>query len=294
MAESMKRDKIRLLKLVNVVREELDPIKLGTPIILYSKPYILKTQTDGWSAEIGRMKTYNCSIIIIIDKFAGYSQRKCWYGFRSFIIDTIKPIKASGTKEFGKPKIITAYDVLMAKGQSKLVHAIHEKRQGVVTLEEYEKEFFYGRYEFSEIRSKKETDEMAERMATFIETISRGLPLSKPETSDSVAYPYENRKKVSQHVSRERNRFISMQRKQLDNFTCQVCSENFRKYGKYGKYGKNIAEAHHRRPLKTILKQTKTSVKDLITVCPNCHRILHRMKGVPQDIKELRQSIKRS
>jgi len=239
------------------------------------------------------MKTFSCSIMVVIDKFTGHSHRKCWYGFRSFNNDKIKSLKAAGTKKgIDKPKSITGDDVLMANGQSKLSYILKEKKSGVVTFETYDSEYYYGRHEFSDIyiRNQQETQAMAERMAAFIETVSSGLPLSQRSASDSGDYPrWENRKQVRQHVVRERSGFIRMQRKQIDKFTCQICHDNIKKYGKIGK---NIAEAHHIRPLGTINKQVITVVNDLITVCPNCHKILHRMNGGPNDIDKLRQLVR--
>jgi predicted HNH restriction endonuclease len=38
-------------------------------------------------------------------------------------------------------------------------------------------------------------------------------------------------------------------------------------------------EVHHLRPLATSDRRgTKTTVDDLLVVCPNCHRALHRSK----------------
>jgi predicted HNH restriction endonuclease len=292
MAGSIKNDKNKLIRLVAVVKAELENSVIGTPINIYKKPYILKTETDGWSAEIGSMRTYNCSIMIVIDKFSGHEQRKCWYGFRSFNNGKIKSLKTAGAKkDIDKPISITGDDVLIANGQNKLSNTLKEKKAGVVTFEAYEKEYYYGRYDFRDIyiRNQSETQAMAERIAAFIETVSSGLPVSQLSES-AIDYPQsENRKQVRLHVVRERSGFIRLQRKQADKFTCQICRDNIRKYGKIGK---NIAEAHHIRPLGTIRRQTKTTVNDLITVCPNCHRILHRMKGGPEDIEKLKQLLR--
>jgi hypothetical protein len=65
-----------------------------------------------------------------------------------------------------------------------------------------------------------------------------------------------------------RNPALVKQRKRKDNFTCQACG--------YKKKIANISivDCHHLRVLSETGK-TRTSINDLITLCPNCHRIAH-------------------
>jgi predicted HNH restriction endonuclease len=56
----------------------------------------------------------------------------------------------------------------------------------------------------------------------------------------------------------------------------------------YGKLGRTFAEAHHRVPLSQLKGKVLTELKDLVTVCSNCHRMLHRMDGKTNDLKKLR------
>ncbi len=74
--------------------------------------------------------------------------------------------------------------------------------------------------------------------------------------------------------------------KQRDHFTCQICGINFGAL--YGALGEGLADAHHLKPLDSQPDRTKTQMKDLITVCPNCHRVLHLPKvgGRVQKVKK--------
>ncbi len=92
-------------------------------------------------------------------------------------------------------------------------------------------------------------------------------------------------------MQRERKSHLVTLRKQLDNFVCQICGFDYRK--KYGKLGDDFAEAHHIVPLAKNDKQRITTVDDLITVCANCHRMLHRMRGEAGDVQKLRRIIKK-
>ncbi len=66
-----------------------------------------------------------------------------------------------------------------------------------------------------------------------------------------------------------RNKFIVEERKRKDNHTCQAC--NYRLILNE----KSITDCHHVNPLGDTTKATLTSIDDLITLCPNCHRIAH-------------------
>ncbi|MFV0516960.1 MAG: HNH endonuclease [Aminipila sp.] len=60
-----------------------------------------------------------------------------------------------------------------------------------------------------------------------------------------------------------------------------VCGFNFEEY--YGELGKGYIEVHHIKPLsKNNGKEVEIDpLNDLICVCPNCHRMLHRLNVEP-------------
>jgi predicted HNH restriction endonuclease len=60
--------------------------------------------------------------------------------------------------------------------------------------------------------------------------------------------------------------------------SCDVCGFEFARA--YGKLGSGFIEAHHTVPVATLNGKSKTKVSDLALVCSNCHRMLHRQKGV--------------
>ena len=49
---------------------------------------------------------------------------------------------------------------------------------------------------------------------------------------------------------------------------------NFEK--KYGKLGKDFIEAHHTIPLSKMKKGHTTHPNDIVLLCSNCHRMVHR------------------
>ncbi len=72
---------------------------------------------------------------------------------------------------------------------------------------------------------------------------------------------------------------------------CSVCNFDFERM--YGEFGKNFIEVHHIKPLHEF-KGEEVDVNpetDLIPICSNCHRIIHRDVQHLLTIKELREII---
>lgn len=76
-----------------------------------------------------------------------------------------------------------------------------------------------------------------------------------------------------------------------DDYTCQVCGIRFDRM--YGPIGHNYIEVHHTVPLHTYNEERQTDPSELVSVCPNCHRMLHRKKNCVLSIQELQTVIQR-
>lgn len=71
--------------------------------------------------------------------------------------------------------------------------------------------------------------------------------------------------------------------------SCQVCQFNFQE--KFGELGKDFIHVHHKIDISTVGKEYSVNpITDLITVCPNCHSMLHKRKPA-YSIEELRNLI---
>ena len=94
---------------------------------------------------------------------------------------------------------------------------------------------------------------------------------------------------ISQKVERDtrlRNQALS-----IHGYECMVCKFSFEAF--YGAWGKDWAEVHHLSP---IHKSKETKVKtnpltDLVVLCANCHRMIHRKNGLTLTIDELKNKI---
>jgi len=98
----------------------------------------------------------------------------------------------------------------------------------------------------------------------------------------------KNRTAVKTHIWRERNTALAFKAKVRDGFTCQICRVSFPEL--YGKLGVGFAEVHHIVQLSSLNATAETTLAQLLTVCANCHRMLHKLNGKKSDIGILKKA----
>ena len=102
--------------------------------------------------------------------------------------------------------------------------------------------------------------------------------LSGVEEGDIVEAP-EGKLLTRLHRSRERNRKLVDKAKKIalnkwGRLFCEGCSFDFGE--KYGAESAHIIDCHHTKPVSTLPTTGDTTfVKDLVLLCPNCHRVVH-------------------
>ena len=96
-------------------------------------------------------------------------------------------------------------------------------------------------------------------------------PDDEPE---SETYEVEDPRAIEGHdqdrkiIAKSRNPKIAIQRKELDNYTCQACNLRLEINGRF------IIECHHLNPV-SVAGITEISLNDLVSLCPTCHRVSH-------------------
>jgi len=91
----------------------------------------------------------------------------------------------------------------------------------------------------------------------------------------------EGRKRLVQHASVESVRNSALvahakrgSKSKYGRLFCEICAFDFESV--YGARGRDYIEAHHKVPIAQIDASVKLTVADLLMVCSNCHRMLHR------------------
>ena len=77
--------------------------------------------------------------------------------------------------------------------------------------------------------------------------------------------------------------------------SCDCCGFNFPTF--YGtNYGTDCIEIHHLKPIfqyeeDTILQSMERALDNLLPVCPNCHRVIHKKHIASSEINHFKKEI---
>ena len=112
-------------------------------------------------------------------------------------------------------------------------------------------------------------------------------------SEDSAYEAVEGLRRLRQHYARERSRSL-IERKKQDfarrnegRVFCEVCRFDFAE--RYPEsLGEGFIEVHHLAPLSTHDEPRRTGMEDLLLVCANCHRMIHRTRDADANLAVLR------
>jgi 5-methylcytosine-specific restriction endonuclease McrA len=92
----------------------------------------------------------------------------------------------------------------------------------------------------------------------------------------------------------ERSPSIRYDAVKIHGLKCMVCGFDFEEF--YGEWGKDFIEVHHLQSLASNegLEVETSPETDLAVLCANCHRMVHRKKGITLTIEELKNKIKKT
>jgi 5-methylcytosine-specific restriction enzyme A len=131
-------------------------------------------------------------------------------------------------------------------------------------------------------------------LTDFLEQLNNELIGHENENENrAIADPsgeyMEGRMRLRRHITKERSaELVSDFKSRLTDYSCSICGFSFERY--YGRLGRGFVEAHHTIPIAKLTAHSQMSVADLIAVCSNCHRMLHRATP-PLSANELRRNI---
>ena len=77
------------------------------------------------------------------------------------------------------------------------------------------------------------------------------------------------------HLVRERSKsLVEAFKASLSRPACMACGFDF--FEVYGELGAGYIEAHHTLPVRDLKSYARTKLSDLVPLCANCHRVIHR------------------
>ncbi|CAK7021852.1 HNH endonuclease [uncultured Phascolarctobacterium sp.] len=122
------------------------------------------------------------------------------------------------------------------------------------------------------------------------------LPYKKIKTENNLnmiqnVY-YEGNIFYKKHKEIERNPKVIKKAKELfknrfGKVFCEICGFDFNAV--YGERGKDFIEGHHKKFVSKMRPGEITRIDDIVLVCPNCHRMLHRSPYI--SVEDLKKTI---
>lgn len=134
------------------------------------------------------------------------------------------------------------------------------------------------------IQSLQRLNTLIENSQTLEEVIVNDIDSEKAE-DDS----YYKDGAIKQYYGKryERNPVNRKKAIEIHGLSCVVCGFNFEEI--YGERGKDFIEVHHVKPLSSIGEEVAIDPKeDLVPVCSNCHRMIHRRKDEVLSVEGLK------
>jgi len=127
---------------------------------------------------------------------------------------------------------------------------------------------------WNEFASDRERlQQLAVAIADGYSSVSNDIQL---EDEDESEFP-EGRVLYRLHRQRERNtNLVKKKKATAESLSCEVCGFDF--LATYGEIGRGYIECHHTLPISDYSSGQKTKLQDLVLVCANCHRMLHRRR----------------
>jgi hypothetical protein len=276
-----------VIRLADNVRREIPKSRLAVS----GQIALTRTNTDGWYCSIGRVTAARLALEVWFDRYHGGKNRHLYVGLRSKDARRLRQLSDSLKARNAPVRYITSSDV-SRKGAVRLTSPLMKNEFGELLLEKHSNgDGFLGLYIRHSPNGQGGDDQLNASTIALLQDVY-GATAGEVDDSQLTPYPqYENRRIVATHLRRERSKMLSLYAKLRDMYRCRVCDMTFREH--YGSLGDSIAEAHHLVPLSQLKSRVKTSVEDLISVCANCHTMLHRMGGNRHDYLHLRVIVKK-
>jgi hypothetical protein len=266
-------DRERLVAAAKALRDELIP-RITGPIDFRYSIRTMEEDTDGWCVKLADVEDtrseYNYDLEIWYDTFSTRDNRRFWYGFSAPGKRAINSLLKQCPDDL-QPEVILDDSKIDQDAQISVL----QNRLGSTLLRSLEKYDSSGYSYFGVYGDIEGVDVL--RSTEFLQAVLLLLPDFDIDQLGDDYRRIENRRYVASHLRRERDPKLARLCKVRDDYRCRVCGCRFE--DEYGVLGKDFAEAHHVIPLSQLLDPVMNSQDALITVCSNCHRMLHRLPG---------------
>jgi hypothetical protein len=236
-----------------------------------------RSDTDGWCIDVGELYIgETCyEVQLWLDQWSNSGALRIYYGFYSKDANEITQL-CKYVDHSANSRVLTVADFVRDSGAYRLKSKLKWFNKTILEL--------YGQYGYwFGIYSDLDTTKISNPPPSLINKIFDFFEKAQLNArQDPTDFPgstgFEGRKNVAKHLWLEsrivRSPKLAEGCKIKAKYKCEICGFDFERV--YGEIGKKFLEAHHKVPLKYLTKIIENNLDDLLGVCSNCHRMLHR------------------
>ena len=133
-------------------------------------------------------------------------------------------------------------------------------------------------------------DRLDDELEDFVLRLQSGSGSSGAMDSPFPVARTEGGKELYLSVRSERDSTLRSEAIAIHGLDCMGCNFSFE--ANYGALGEGFIEVHHAIPLADAGERATDPATDLVVLCANCHRMVHRHRGVCLSLDELKAHLK--
>ena len=264
-------------------RLDLNSLRLSRRVTVTQAPY-----TDGWCSEAATLAVSGTATIeAYVDTMATQNEPTLWVGLFVTGEDRLRSIAGHVTKHHAQVTIYSDASFKVKNGQTYFAKPFSKKQFSRPAAEVFDHTYKdIGMYFPVGINWKtRPSRKLIAESATFLAECVSALEAYSPPRQKSQTSFHNRQVWVTTKVFRRSSRQARDTLKR-DGFKCQTCLSMPER--KYGIKGRACLDAHHVKPLHRQAGKRTTVMRQLITVCANCHRVLGKMAPNRRGLAELR------
>ncbi|MDD3775738.1 MAG: HNH endonuclease [Sulfurovaceae bacterium] len=193
---------------------------------------------------------------------------------------------------------LKSHNTLVNLGYAVYTPKVADERSGRFTLTEAGKAFLDANINIVNylLNNDFTSEDLKESFDVVFSDPKRAMTI---ETFDEDLTINEGKKKVVKTAVYERS--DKLRKKAIDHYTdggrikCKVCCFDFEDF--YGDHGKGFIEIHHQKPVfmfadEDLEQKIEDAIENVMPVCPNCHRMIHRTRNNPLSFEEIKAHVR--
>lgn len=167
-------------------------------------------------------------------------------------------------------------------------------KNGIFTINKNGHELLNENFDFlkSIIASDFQWEDTKEVLEDFSKSIKDKRPLAYIDEDTLIREGYKKQISATVYERSKKLRDAAFEHyvSSDGHISCKSCGFDFKRF--YGKIGEGFIELHHTKPVymyvdEDLNKKIADAILNLVPVCSNCHRMIHRNWTKPLEIKEL-------